>query len=850
MENYNQNNKIISSNNNDSGRIPPNFPTQILYYLIYASFYLVNIILLVYIESKILSILTTFTFTKVISIPLQILLHLIFLRYLVIQLAFPGQNFVLSRSILYNHSINTLISIYLTLEIYKGQRANKASPIYKSFTAFYDVFSVLNNRNKILSLTLKNLEDIKKQIEIIENILNNEIDILNKMNNKFHYLTNDQQVYYNNLMSFNDALKEGNLLKIVVNTINLIKKENLFSIKRCSEESKNEIMSEFSKKSLSIQKLLIRCYTIKNQLKDYLGNKNFSLNARNIRNFFRNKLFSSIEQLHCELDYYFKFEEKFLFTKDNNKIEYIIIKNNSNKDTKNLMIVCGPNGVPYQIYSRNAIIKYYLDLNMDILCWNYRGYGFSEGAPSYDKLRSDVLELFDEIKKMGRYEHFAVYGISIGGIPCCHLGRHRKEIELMICDRNFGKLDNIVQSYNYGKFLYILYKLLCFQSTDNVDNYLNTNCYKILLNDPKDEIIYETCSLKTLISAELCKKYFECYITNINANTNIMSTSSENLYGVNNELESLKILNFANNKDIHNNKLNTINNIIVTNCNINKNSKNIDKITALDKIFDSIEEKNKFINGLISISNIIRENKEKEDNSQYSNLKEEEKQNISDINSVLETNLTDIFDSLKSAGDTLSTLLSIRWDYTKAIFIDNFFNNLFIWGTKNFNNNEHSIRNIELTFNKFIQLFEKFLNSTDIKPYKGLQVMRDIEDLYEYFIKIKNNIKFIGLQINNSFVKLTDDINSDYEQNLMELNRGYFIHLNCGHNGILIHKEMDLFKKYLMNSGFLAENKNNESSQNILIEDIFENDKSKSQEDNDELNVNSIDSDKNINEII
>jgi hypothetical protein len=329
-----------------------------------------------------------------------------------------------------------------------------------------------------------------------------------------------------------------------------------------------------------------------------------------------------------------------------------------------------------------------------------------------------------------------------------------------------------------------------------------------------------------------------------------MITNNENLYGANNELESLKSINNTNNKDAQNDKLNSINSIIVTNCNINKTSKNLDKITALDKIFDSIEEKNKFINGLLNISNIIRENKEKEENSQYSNLKEEEKQNISDINSILETNLTDIFDSLKSAGDSLSTLFSIKWDYTKAIFIDNFFNNLFIWGVKNINNNEYSTGNIELIFNKFMQSFDKFLNSTDIKPYKGLQVMKDIEDLYENFIKIKNNIKFVGLQINNSFVRLADDINNNYEQNLMELNRGYFIHLNCGHNGILLHNEMDLFSKYLMNSDFIAESKNNEISQNILIEDIFENEKSKSQDDNDELNVNSVDSDKNINEII
>jgi esterase/lipase len=137
---------------------------------------------------------------------------------------------------------------------------------------------------------------------------------------------------------------------------------------------------------------------------------------------------------------------------------------------------------------------------MDMLCWNYRGYGFSKGTPSYSKLRSDVLELFDEVKKNNNYERYAVHGISIGGIPCCHLASHRKEIELLICDRNFGRIDNIVQSFPYGKLLFKLYKLLLFQSTDNVENYLNVKCYKIIMNDPKDTIVLDSCSLKTLIS--------------------------------------------------------------------------------------------------------------------------------------------------------------------------------------------------------------------------------------------------------------------------------------------------------------------------------------------------------------
>jgi hypothetical protein len=189
---------------------------------------------------------------------------------------------------------------------------------------------------------------------------------------------------------------------------------------------------------------------------DFIGENYPWYSCRYIRNFFYNRLFASIEQIHCELSNYYIFEEKTLITKDKCKLEYIIIKKNINTPKKRLMIICGPNGVPYQIFSRNFRFENYLESNMDILCWNYRGYGFSKGTPSYSRLRSDVLELFDEVKKNNNYEKYAVHGISIGVIPCCHLASHRKEIELLICDRNFGRIDyrsrkkRFEEAYQFG----------------------------------------------------------------------------------------------------------------------------------------------------------------------------------------------------------------------------------------------------------------------------------------------------------------------------------------------------------------------------------------------------------------
>lgn len=146
--------------------------------------------------------------------------------------------------------------------------------------------------------------------------------------------------------------------------------------------------------------------------------------------------------------------------------------------------------------------------------------------------------------------------------------------------------------------------MLLFQSTDNVDNYINTSCYKIVLNDPKDTIVLETCSLKTLISAKLCEKYLICYHEdNNNFNNSIISTHNNEL-----EILSKKNLNISNNQNI---PLTTVNDKISVNDNnvYNKNKKILIKRTALDKIFNSVEEKKNFVNVLIELSNILKKNK-------------------------------------------------------------------------------------------------------------------------------------------------------------------------------------------------------------------------------------------------
>ena len=233
---------------------------------------------------------------------------------------------------------------------------------------------------------------------------------------------------------------------------------------------------------------------------------------------------------------------------------------------------------------------------------------------------------------------------------------------------------------------------------------------------------------------------------------------------------------------------------------------------------------------------------------QYSNLKEEELQNTSGIFDFVKDHMLEILDSVQGAGDSLLTLINITRDYTKKIFIDNFFNNLFIWGSVNLENNNnrgmqfHKLKNIKNNFKNTMKLFEQFINSQEIMNYKELTLVKEINSIYNYFSKIEKNLGNIRLNTKNGFVKLIkedliDDKDNDisYEKCLMQLNRGNYVPLYCGHNGSLNKEEREMLDYFLMKSPFMSNNVENIKNNSISTT-----------EDTDLIKINSPDSSENI----
>lgn len=94
-------------------------------------------------------------------------------------------------------------------------------------------------------------------------------------------------------------------------------------------------------------------------------------------------------------------------------------------------------------------------------------------------------------------------------------------VDVCIADRTFSSIDDIVKYFKFGCALHYLYKSLWLKESDNTENFLKSNAYKILLCDPLDTIVKDTASLKTAIARKVIKRFNSFSFENINRNIKI-----------------------------------------------------------------------------------------------------------------------------------------------------------------------------------------------------------------------------------------------------------------------------------------------------------------------------------------
>jgi pimeloyl-ACP methyl ester carboxylesterase len=122
--------------------------------------------------------------------------------------------------------------------------------------------------------------------------------------------------------------------------------------------------------------------------------------------------------------------------------------------------MCNPNALFYQqmVNAPNAYwLNFFLKRDINVMCWNYRGYGESQKgwfdtlSPSISKRDAERVLAFT-VNNLQLKGKVGVYGRSIGGITACHLAQKYNDlVEVLICDRTLSELQGVAEQKLRGK---------------------------------------------------------------------------------------------------------------------------------------------------------------------------------------------------------------------------------------------------------------------------------------------------------------------------------------------------------------------------------------------------------------
>ena len=685
---------------------------------------LFSIVLIVLFEKIFISMFLYFIPSYFFLILTWILLHLFLLRYLIFIFIFPGKN--------------SLVNFYLRT-VFGKIRA-------KSFS--YSLEHFQNRIDKILQ-TSKNFDGgINSAISAAQinksKVSSKYVDIYEKIKEHYGELNSYENEFLNKLINFKLSIENSSLQE---NFKKYYHKEQII----ITEKDLNDY-----------EKIKSEAKYIQQLLNEYRGDMEIGFKFKNFIKYFHNFLYNDIlsSKKFIRINAIItkpNSKEIIIKSKDDINLDCLLIYSNSKGEkinSKNLVIVCGPNLTPFEnLINSWDIDNLYLINDIDILFWNYRGYGFSEGSADFNNVCEDILDVYDYINSNYQYNKIIVHGLSIGGVPACYLSAKRN-INLIIADRTFGSVKDIIYTFPFGNnFLYYLAKLIFFPFIDNTSNFMKGNCKKILMNDPEDKTIIDTFSLKTSISKKIIHELFQVK----NPELNVKKTISDNIIDYALEPEQAKeifnafkyTINFLKNK---NKNINDINNseeiIILERTNINSN-------------FDDKNQKLNEQNNEIEINNNNQPTLKETSDSFYSKIKK-------------------LYTIFYSAGDSLIKFTEYMNTYTH---FHNFFNNLFIYGSEDLSMLEYSLCNIHCVdemLNNFIEEAESFLNSKEIRIYSDYHIYKN----FSFFVECIKTLKIFILSIHLENIE---------QQWIFDL-KGKLIPLNCGHILFYDEKELDTIK--------------------------------------------------------
>mmetsp|Transcript_17124 Transcript_17124/g.28612 ORF Transcript_17124/g.28612 Transcript_17124/m.28612 type:complete len:1081 (+) Transcript_17124:109-3351(+) len=196
-----------------------------------------------------------------------------------------------------------------------------------------------------------------------------------------------------------------------------------------------------------------------------------------------------------------------------------------------VVLYCPPNAGFYECIgmapvTSNWVGVYTQMIGLDVCIFNYRGYGDSTGTPDPTAIKSDGLIVARYLLQRFPNRGIIIHGESIGGMVATHVARKLYDepgdnLRGVICDKSFSSL-TAVSRRMLGNWAGTSLSILGRWDTDSVDNYCAINdstsdtdihepCgmmnrkkytpFKLIMQDPDDEIIHHTSSMKIGVAA-------------------------------------------------------------------------------------------------------------------------------------------------------------------------------------------------------------------------------------------------------------------------------------------------------------------------------------------------------------
>lgn len=206
--------------------------------------------------------------------------------------------------------------------------------------------------------------------------------------------------------------------------------------------------------------------------------------------------------MKCEKYFFFKLTT-FFYKQFSNYFNYRFFmrgKSYKKQASKRVILFCNPNGLSYEyLIFGNCILDIFLENNIDVCIWNYRGYGQRPGTPDFTNMNQEAEKIINYLEKTENYKSIGLYGYSLGGSVACNIAKLSKKINLLICDRTFSSLENIVKTRLNYSFVKILLKIFFINDTANHECFYDLNneaVHKLIICDYNDEVINMDASVK------------------------------------------------------------------------------------------------------------------------------------------------------------------------------------------------------------------------------------------------------------------------------------------------------------------------------------------------------------------